>query len=208
MKTLRIVVVLLLLAVLVTPLYSESLFVYPYNKTLDIISDVTQYTSLLLPLSLAFVSDSTSYLELSLMYGSTVLLTYGSRTLLKAVVDRNRPYTNFDDYPIKDDNNKSFPSGHTAFAFASAAFNQTIFSTRYKESSWYYPITIGSWVLATTTAVLRVASGSHYVSDVLAGAAIGTLFGVGIPLITDRVFKKERIEVSVAPNLVAFNYSY
>ena len=43
------------------------------------------------------------------------------------------------------------------------------------------------WVIglpfAITTAVLRMVADKHYLTDVLVGAAVGTLFGIGLPLL-------------------------
>ena len=65
--------------------------------------------------------------------------------------------------------NNSFPSGHTAFAFAGAEF----LMQEYKHKSIWYGI--GGYAIATTTGVLRVYNNRHWLSDVVAGAGIGIL---------------------------------
>ncbi len=65
--------------------------------------------------------------------------------------------------------NDSFPSGHTAIAFAGAEF----LMQEYKEKSIWYGI--GGYAIATTTGVLRVYNNRHWLSDVVAGAGIGIL---------------------------------
>lgn len=61
----------------------------------------------------------------------------------------------------------SFPSGHTITAFSVAV-----------PLSGYYPdAAIGLYFVASSIAVSRVLLGMHFVSDVLAGAAIGSLLG-------------------------------
>ena len=62
----------------------------------------------------------------------------------------------------------SFPSGHTATAFASA----TILHKEYglTRSLWY---SVAGYAIATTTGVMRVMNNRHWASDILAGAAIG-----------------------------------
>ncbi len=63
----------------------------------------------------------------------------------------------------------SFPSGHTAQAFAAATFMAKEYG---HKSVWY---SIGAYSVATSVGVLRVMNNRHWVSDVLAGAAIGIL---------------------------------
>lgn len=61
----------------------------------------------------------------------------------------------------------SFPSGHTATAFMTA----TMFHMEYGwRSPWY---SIGGYTAAALTGVSRILNDRHWMSDVLAGAAIG-----------------------------------
>lgn len=63
--------------------------------------------------------------------------------------------------------NRSFPSGHTAIAFAGA----TLMAKEYgRVSPW---ITVGGYAVATVTAIDRVRRNRHRWGDVAAGAAIG-----------------------------------
>lgn len=63
----------------------------------------------------------------------------------------------------------SFPSGHTAQAFAAATF----LSEEYKHKLKWIPCV--SYGIATSVGVLRMANNKHYISDVLVGAGIGIL---------------------------------
>lgn len=61
----------------------------------------------------------------------------------------------------------SFPSGHTATAFMSAAM-------LHKEYGWRSPwFSIGGYTAAAVTGVSRIMNNRHWLSDVAAGAAIG-----------------------------------
>lgn len=63
----------------------------------------------------------------------------------------------------------SFPSGHTITAFAVAV-----------SLSMFYPeLAAGLLFCAVSVALSRVLLGMHFLSDVLAGAAIGTLLAYG-----------------------------
>ncbi len=63
----------------------------------------------------------------------------------------------------------SFPSGHTAQAFAAATFMAKEYGD---QSIWY---SIGAYTVATGIGAMRVLNNRHWVSDVLAGAGIGIL---------------------------------
>ena len=63
----------------------------------------------------------------------------------------------------------SFPSGHTITAFAVAV-----------SLSLFYPaLAVGLLFCALSVAASRILLGMHFLSDVLAGAAIGTLLAYG-----------------------------
>ncbi len=101
--------------------------------------------------------------ELVLSMGISAIITQS----LKYTIDRTRPadkYPNdvFVDKPV---HGKSFPSGHTTIAFATA----TTVTLQYKK--WY--IAVPAYLWAGATGYSRMYAGEHYPSDVLAGAAVG-----------------------------------
>ena len=61
----------------------------------------------------------------------------------------------------------TMPSGHTAQAFVAA----TILDMEYRDTSPW--ISVGGYVVATTTAIGRMVNNKHWISDVLIGAGIG-----------------------------------
>jgi hypothetical protein len=63
----------------------------------------------------------------------------------------------------------SFPSGHTAQAFAAATLLAMEYGHRYK---WVPYVSYG---LASTVGVLRMANNKHYLSDIVLAAGIGIL---------------------------------
>lgn len=68
-----------------------------------------------------------------------------------------------------DSNAFSFPSGHTAQAFATATF----LAKEYKDQSIWYAV--GAYGMATTVGAMRIMNNRHWISDVCAGAGIGIL---------------------------------
>jgi membrane-associated phospholipid phosphatase len=215
------IVILLLLILSLFSLNSEALnkedvnefdrfFMTPYSESLAIASEITHVISLLSPALLTIAADKASYLEIGALYVSTIALTYGTTYLMKQNIPRERPFAYFGQNS-EATSNDSFPSGHTARSFAAAAYTQMVFSLRYPDSKAKLPVTIATWTMATATAVLRVASSNHFVTDVLCGAAIGSLIGITIPLIASKTlksWKKGELNLALTPNAFAFNFSY
>lgn len=78
--------------------------------------------------------------------------------------------------------NHSFPSGHTALAFASAA----ILEREYGHiSPW---ITLGGYTAATATEWLRLRHNAHYVNDLFTGAGIGIVATNLAYFLTDQIY--------------------
>lgn len=96
-------------------------------------------------------------------------------------------------YTIKErrpDNSSSnsFPSGHTATAFAAA----TILHKEYglTRSPWY---SVGGYTVAIGTGFMRVLNNRHWISDVMAGAGIGILSTELGYFITDLIYRNKGI---------------
>lgn len=84
----------------------------------------------------------------------------------------------------------SFPSGHTATAFMSATL-------LYKEYGWKYPlVSIGGYTAAAVTGVSRIMNNKHWMTDVVAGAAIG-IGSVHLGYwLSDKIFKNKGLSES------------
>lgn len=96
------------------------------------------------------------------------LCVYGVSTLIMAGTVFSVKHITHEERPDHSDFN-SFPSGHTATAFAAAEWLRTEY---WQRSPW---IGIAGYTAATTTGILRLYNNKHWVSDVVAGAAIGFL---------------------------------
>lgn len=94
------------------------------------------------------------------IYAVSTLIMAGTVYSLKQITNEERPdYSSF----------TSFPSGHTATVFAAAEWLRREY---WHRSPW---IGIAGYAVATSVGVLRVYNNRHWVSDVIAGAAIGFL---------------------------------
>lgn len=90
-------------------------------------------------------------------------------TILRPLIGRQRPYDRFDAEPVgsyRKGKGKSMPSRHTASAAAIAL------AVCYISSSM--PLRAAMLLLCAVIAALRVVSGQHYVSDVLAALALSS----------------------------------
>lgn len=185
----------------------DSLIMNPYSKPLDDTATIINYISMASPALLAINRSGEDIATLGVMYLETMAGAYASKEILKKVIDRPRPYTYFEGAPEneKDDWNNSFPSGHTTLSFASAGFVSYVFSRYYSDSKWKIPVIAASYTAATATAVLRIMSGNHFMTDVITGALLGTLWGIGIPMLHTL---GDNVEMGVTPFALAFSISF
>lgn len=92
-----------------------------------------------------------------------------------------------------DSNDYSFPSGHTAQAFATATFLAKEYGDR---NVWY---SVGAYSMATAVGACRILNNRHWVSDVLAGAGIGIL-STNIAYLTHQYkWKNKNSDLTVVP---------
>ena len=104
----------------------------------------------------------------------TGILTYESFIVagifegaLKFVVGRKRPSTTTEPFKFSPlSGNASFPSGHTTEAFAGA----TVFAEQYPH--WY--VAVPAYAAASAVGLSRLRANQHWLSDVVAGAFLGS----------------------------------
>ncbi|MDR0386806.1 MAG: phosphatase PAP2 family protein [Treponema sp.] len=185
-------------------------FMASYNRGLDITGDILTYGFLLTPVLpvLANIRDLHTVLTYGIMFGEAFLLTYGTTDLIKSLVDRDRPYRYFGPLPAGQENDfhNSFPSRHAAMAFMSAGFLTETFCAEFPGSPWRIPVITAGYALAGGISAARLLSGSHFLTDVLAGAAIGSLYGYLIPYL-HRKPKAGKAEATLTPLIGGFAVS-
>lgn len=192
----------------------DLLFANPYNKPLHLVGTGTASLSLLTPAMFACL-PSNEWLTIGIMYTETLLFANGIKEWIKLLVYRTRPYMYFDGYPqdkvIDGDWNCSFPSGHTTLAFSGAAFTTILFCQYFPDSKWKYAVAGASFGLAALTGALRMASGNHFLSDVIVGAVIGTACGLAVPSLHTKSFynsKKNTTSSQLSINPMGINISF
>ena len=101
--------------------------------------------------------------------GIAVLAGIALFRILKRLAHRDRPCTSFSHCwaTLLPPDKFSFPSGHSITAFAVAMC----------LSSFYPDLLVGLIFLAMSVALSRVMLGLHYLSDVVAGSALGASLG-------------------------------
>lgn len=110
------------------------------------------------------ITNESSYFEFSLIMMKASVYAVATSTLLKVTVQEPRPNDRSD--------TKSFPSGHTTAAFA--------FSSVVTAEHGFFPYGFMATALSTLTGLSRINDNKHYLHDVVAGATIGTVFGLGV----------------------------
>ena len=102
----------------------------------------------------------------------------------KIAFARKRPYAHFTGDRDPNEDNVSFPSGHTSYSFAFATSAAMIARARGYKSERY--IWIAGMALAATSGYLRIAADRHYLTDVLGGTTLGVAAGLTVPLLMRR----------------------
>ncbi len=118
------------------------------------------------PIAIAYGLDAMGYRSETDIWNRTVILLKGELLMTGAVFGLKKIT-----HQLRPDHSayNSFPSGHTAQAFAAATFLSQEYKRRFK---WIPYVSYG---IASSVGLLRMANNKHYISDVLVGAGMGIL---------------------------------
>jgi membrane-associated phospholipid phosphatase len=131
-------------------------------------------------------------------WSSVLLITQATslamllNVIVKYTTGRARPYVwqgNPDLYAASiSDANVSFFGGHTTFVFAVVVSGSTLFFMQDMPGApWVLGVGLAA---ASFTGYLRMAADKHYLSDVIVGAAVGSLIGWAVPYLFHRPGRK------------------
>ena len=156
------------------------------NENIDkkiTIDDFSQYAPAIsvYALNLSGIKGKNNFKDRSIILATSYLLMGSSVYTLKNMTKVERP---------DKSTFNSFPSGHTANAFAGAEF----LWEEYKNVSIWYGIS--GYLVATGTGLFRIYNDRHWFTDVVAGAGIGILstkiaYWI-FPYIDNHIFKSEK----------------
>lgn len=139
-------------------------------------------------LNAAGIHGKNNFRDRTMIYGISSLIMGTTVMSVKKIAGEQRP---------DGSNDLSFPSGHTATAFAAAEFMRQ----EYKEVSPWYGI--AGYAAAAATGYLRISNNKHWMSDVVAGAGVGiisTKLAYWIyPVIKRKLFKGKEVSTIVMP---------
>lgn len=105
--------------------------------------------------------------------------------VVKFIAGRERPFVHVlpeAEKPLTrlpEDNNLSFYSGHSTFAFAVAVGAGTVAQLRGYPRAWL--VWLVTLPIAASVPLLRMGADRHYLTDVLVGSGLGAAFGYALP---------------------------
>ncbi|MBI9068186.1 MAG: phosphatase PAP2 family protein [Salinivirgaceae bacterium] len=185
-----------------------------FNPKLDKISNGLTVALVLSPIAINFYGNKKiekSHLFIySVMYTEAILVSFSISDFSKRISKRSRPYLYNDDISnlekwdeYEKDKSYSFFSKQSALAFCSATFLSKTFTDIYGKSKSSQLVWIGTHTLAASVALLRVYSGQHYPTDVIAGAFVGSFIGYIVPSLHK---KNSNVSLSVSTNHFSLVY--
>lgn len=126
-------------------------------------------------------------------------LSYATSLVIMGILVNSIKYTAKVERPDGSKNN-SFPSGHTAMAFANASF-------LHKEYGIVNPAySIGGYSAATLTGLGRNLNNRHWIPDILAGAGIGIISTELGYFFIDKIYKNKGDNLSVLSRIQGNDY--
>lgn len=173
-----------------------------WSPTSASVSDYMLYASAAMPLlMLANRRARQDWLGLGLMYIEVAGLTVGLTELSKGIVRRTRPYAYDPEVEMElrtsRDARMSFFSGHTSLATSMCFLTAKVFSDYSDNRTAKSLVWTAAIIAPAVVGYLRVDSGKHFPSDVIAGYLVGGTIGYLVP----ELHKKRRLPsgLTVAP---------
>jgi membrane-associated phospholipid phosphatase len=161
----------------------DRLAMYAYSRGPDVVSTILQYATAAAPVFFSLFLDLDDTVTAGVIYLESLSYAFFAKNTLKYLFPRQRPWTYFEGTSdsMPDERSDSFPSGHATIAFAAATCGIFLFNAYFPDSPYLIPFVAADLSVAFLTSAFRVVSGMHFMSDVIAGAALGTAIGLLVP---------------------------
>ena len=177
-------------------------------KGLTHVNETTLTAASIIGFGLGRLTHSPTVGDVSLHTGEAVVLTSVVSQLIRGPLGRERPSLTTDPYKFDAGkgfthfDNRSFPSLHSATAFAAASAISSEIHERNPNASWIVtPLLYGA---AAIPGLTRVYLNQHWASDIFAGAFVGTMLGTRVVHYAHthqrNKFDRALLGVSLVPN--------
>jgi len=168
-----------------------------YDRSWTTVGDVATVSTLAMPLVVVLADEGfVNGANDDLVLVESALVTSATQVSLSFAIARPRPRVYSDRAPLEERTNanaaRSFFSGHVANTMAvSVAALRTLQRLHQPLLGW---LTFGAGTAGSAlVGYSRVASGGHFPSDVLIGAALGAGVGLALPALHDRPLRIEPV---------------
>lgn len=160
-----------------------------YDASWSSVGDVATVTTLVIPPLVVLLAEGPEHgLQDDLVLAEAALVTAALQVSLSYAVQRPRPRVYGDEAPLEDrtDTNaaRSFFSGHVAETMAVSVAALRTFQRLDRDGLGWAVLAAGASG-STFVGVARVASGAHFPTDVVIGAAAGAGMGLALPAVHD-----------------------
>ncbi len=167
--------------------------------------DLFLFGSFFFPFTFASHEETKKDIEtLAVMTGEVFVFQMGLNFMVKVLTQRVRPYCYDENTPLPEKTTVhaklSFYSGHTSTAAAMSFFVAKVFSDYLSSPSTKFIIWTSAAIYPLFTGFLRLGSGSHFRTDIIAGYITGALIGYLIPVLHKSKLKENLTIHSVFSN--------
>ncbi len=158
-----------------------------YDPTWGTVGDIATATTLAAPVVVVLVDEGfKNGLNDDLVVAEAALVSSALQISTSYAVARPRPRVYADQAPLGSRTNsnaaRSFFSGHVANTVATSVAALRTFQRLDKPALGWVVLGVGL-AGSSLVGVSRIASGAHFPSDVLVGAAVGAGFGLALPAV-------------------------
>jgi membrane-associated phospholipid phosphatase len=179
----------------------------PYNGSLDKTSYIPFYASISLPMAFFLTGNDmrSDYLELTFLYFETLSITGFAGFSAVYFDNKYRPYTYSAGTSMSERMGEgaknSFYAGHVEVVATSTFFLSQVYASYYPDSKIKWLFYGLSGVATAGMGYMRLNAGDHFPSDILVGAAAGTLSGLLVPYFHNhKIIKSKSISLSPLSN--------